>query len=890
MKLNTVHIFGFKTFAEKSLIDFQHNRTAIVGPNGSGKSNIVDAIKWVLGDQSTKSIRVQKMTEVIFNGAKDRPPVNVADVSIQFDNSSRSLGIDSDTVSIRRILYRDGNTEYKINNKSVRLRDVRELFYDSGVGLLEYAILEQGKIDQLLSLRPEQRLQYFDEAAGISSLRIKGRDIENNLARITNDLKTLQSSIQELTSQKIVRDVQAEELERFQRFTKELQRVKGTLGLKDLQNIRQEYSRLEEKNGSLAARSEVIAQATTANRGEIEEEQKNIQELERTRAREEIHLIEEQMKRESFEKEKTYIKAECERNEHQLKQRSNRLSQLLSDISKQAEAQILQKKRLDLLQKDVCSLEEKKQKTQADFEKTTEEIETCSTALTAGRERIAELRARVESLQKERVDAFNELVQFIVEYIDSSQQMDSDDLICSVFEHVRRGKEAISNEKLDESKKYAVLVECLAVLERFVTIAGETVQKLVEHGSKRRDVEKEMSILQEEERRLQTTCGEKTELLTSLRNSQTQLRTTMNELLKKIELQHAETNFISQRLLESEATTKRNEQNRKDLEEECNGLRKRVQESTEKIAEFKQDSPSYSNAQNIILKLDKQLALKKKSLRDYGSQSTELDAQKTDIDRKRQKNSLSMVRLSERIDQLEEKQAHEDYSADPLMQEEYKVLKDRHELLVREIGAIGKVNFLALDERKEIDTKLNALMSQETDIQDSLNDLLVVYTEVQTTAAKRVRATIEKIDNTFNGVFQTLFSGGAANIELVDDEDIAQGIRIIAKPPGKKPHDIGQLSGGERTLTAIALLFATFLVQPSPFCILDEVDAMLDDFNIRRFLSMLYKYSKNTQFVIVTHNVQTMAAMDGLVGVAMEELGVSRLVSVKINEELYANV
>ncbi len=888
MRLDAIQIFGFKTFADKCLFEFPHNRIAIVGPNGCGKSNIVDAIKWVLGDQSTKSVRVQKMSEVIFNGTTKRSPLQLADVSINFDNSEGILPVEDKSVTIRRIVYRDGETTYKLNNKVVRLRDLRSLFLDSGVGLTEYSILEQGKIDYLLSLRPEQRVQYFDEAAGISALRNRRREIEQNLKTATEKEKILEAQINEQRELKTTRELQAEELERFQRMEQELRRLDAVIHHINKDIDKKNYQTLEEQTQHLRARYDALKTTLHAQESNDEQEHDRIQKLERRYAEMEKQYIQAQSIHESERQRHAFMQQELQRNERLLSQKIEGCKKLQQQFAKQEEQQATDKERLDEIQEQYKKAQmhlQAQQKRYAEIEERKAELQK---AVKACKTTLIDMQQQTRQLHTRQSEAFQQLVNTIAHSIDVQHIKKQKDALQRIKNSLDECADAIRNQKIDAAEQHKLLSTTYATMKETFAETNTTLQPLVLYIEAKTLIDTDLDKIAREE----SLCKQKNnELQSALEEMQQQYIDCTKEIAtgsntvqqsKRIE------NMLQAGMQERIEMLENTRQHLRNLERECQTI-------TDQLQQLRTTQTTKTSSSDLV-KLQADMKLLKKELSQHKEKivlarkkrERAADEQIT-IERKIQKNELSMARLSERITQLDSQDIPPVQKTDPLLKEDSKVLTDRRQLLKREVHAVGKLNFLAIDEKNEITEKLQELEQHHTDISESLSDLQMLYTTLYERAATQLRTSIEKIDKEFNTVFQTLFQGGEAHIQFCDETDIDKGIHILAKPPGKKPHDIIQLSGGERTLAAIALLFATYLVQPSPFCILDEVDAMLDERNIGRFLQLLYRYTDRTQFIIITHNIQTMAAMDALVGVTMEEPGVSKLVSVQLNEALYAN-
>lgn len=887
MRLEAIQIFGFKSFADKATLEFPHNRIAIVGPNGCGKSNIVDAVKWVLGDQSAKSVRAQKMSELIFNGTSKRAPLQLADVSIHFDNREKTLPVEGQSVTIRRTLHRDGNTEYRINNKLVRLRDIRSMFLDSGIGLFEYAILEQGKIDQLLSLRPEQRLQYFDEAAGIANLRNRGREIEQNIKRARENKEVLALRIGELQELQTTRAIQAEELERFQRLEKELKRLEAVLQHRNVNDSKQDHEKLSEKATRLQAKNTALRSLMQTNKAEIGHKHHAMRKLEQSHTDTEKLLLHEQMKRESEKNEALRLRQELQRSETLREQRTKSFKQLSDLYTRQRAQEEADKKQLDVLQEQIKLLLEQLESTkklrteserrEADIRKKVEE----------GNQKLYTIQEQQSEWGDQRVQAFDHLMQIV-----SDSDVQSFGEKNRILQQVKDDLDAYKYilEKNDTSiRHYELLHRIYNAMQGLFDETSSVLHSLFEYIQKATALDTSIEQAKKEATAIKDLISSLQSELQVWNKKRADSTKACTSEANQVQQKQYRADLLQDQVANREDILKNIRQQQSDVDHECQELHNQIQDLREAIHAIEPSTAQEQTIQRSLGAIKTKIAHLKKELKDIetANESTKLEI--TEIEQNLQKNEIARVRLTERIASLQDRSLEAVNDQDPLLQEETKTLMDRQQLVKREIHAVGKLNFLAMDEKSAYGEKLQELTEQETDVQKSLQDLEEVYALLQDRVRKQLHKSIQKLDGEFNAVFKTLFQGGEARVLLSDEENIEKGIRIIAKPPGKKPNDIMQLSGGERTLAATALLFASYLVQPSPFCILDEVDAMLDERNIGRFLQMLYSYTDRTQFIIVTHNVQTMAAMDALIGVTMEEQGVSKLVSVRIDEEMYAS-
>jgi chromosome segregation protein len=911
MQLKSFELFGFKSFAEKTQIIIEPGITAVIGPNGCGKSNIVDSVRWVLGEKQAKNIRGEKMEDIIFNGTDQRKPLSVAEVSLTIDNSNKILDIDTDAVKISRRIFRDGESEYLINKSPVRLKDIEKLFMDTGIGKTSYSVMEQGKIDMILSSRAEDRRYLFEEAAGISRYKLQRKESEKKLQNTSANISRINDIIREIERERDLKSGQASKTKEYISLRKRLIDFDIRIHLIDYHDFNKKREKLKEDIENLNLENEKISarMSKISSEEEKDEKVKNDIQLKLFELDKELHtfrikienidgktennrkLIKEQyLRKESIlKKEEERIrnldKLKEEKNNSEL-QRQEVIKKLeqdnvgLKDYIKLRENKIIfinnSKNRIIENKKEIKSEEAKLEELRAFLEVIIKKL------LDAIEKRKAELAGSEEERQKVKVkidENLNILTKQIEEAIDL--------LKCNNVIEANKILDEIDTEVLKSNiKKFedfedgfrTILFDKTGIHAEKENLDSQINGKVIRIG----ELQSEIIILEE-----------------SLVKGQTDLEEIKNGIAK----------------IEKEIIRNENEQNW--IVRHIENLSKQIDDLTIQIENYKEDIIASEKITkslvdeikewgNLLLEYNKKTELLKKNINEETEKRTEIEREifkRKDISRKDIENQK---RIIEKISVKEKTQIELDFKISGI--EEYlwteyeKKISDLGDIktdetertniqnnitsLKKEINDLGPINNLAIEEYKELNKRLEYYIEQRDDIEKARKDIISVIEDINRTSIEIFTETFQIIKKNFSDVFKKLFQGGDASIELTDVENILEsGIELIAMPPGKKPKNISILSGGERTLTAIALLFATYMVRPSPFCFLDEIDAALDEENIGRFINMLEQFSKTTQFIIITHNKKTMSIAESIYGITMEEPGVSKIVSYKIDNK-----
>ena len=698
MHISKLEIFGFKSFAKKETVVFDSGITGIVGPNGCGKTNIVDAIRWVLGEQKTKRLRSSKMEDVIFNGASNVKPLGLCEVFLTIENNKGLLPVEYSEVEIGRRLYRSGESEYFINRNNCRLKDISNLFVDTGLTSDAYSVIELNMIEQILSDKDDSRRQMFEEAAGVNKYKAKRRSALKKFDLNSRDLERIDDIILEIEIQVKALDLQLKRFKRHEKLTSELKELELDLAsarITDLENVILPLEEMLKKKNKV---------------------------LQKTTSKKEVESVEFDNSREAYLKEKESLAT--------MKAKVDKLTEkLLLEI---------QEKNLES-SKGVGLLE--------------------------------------DELQKK----ISQLNQFDKDYIKIVSNQD------------------VTNSLSDESKEkfknnnYTV-IETDKKYEKLKASIEDYKDKIDKY---RKEQEFDFSKMDE-----------------SIKKIQDQINSNNLDLEKK-------ENDVNKAFIKMESIRAKLDSDKFSKDD----LFYEIKEAEMKIAESKIKKTQIE--QNIIEKFGNDIVLR--DVKDY--------------------NISDMVFRVEKIK--------------------------------RSIDSIGPINWAVKDEHEEKTARLNNLLEQKADLIDAENNLKEAIKKIDMVAQEQFFDTYNQVKENFEKMFTVFFNGGKGSIELSDPNDpLNSDINIFAQPPGKRNNTLKMLSAGEKSLTAIALLFSIYQYKPSPFCILDEIDAPLDDINIKKFTDVIKDYSKTTQFIMVTHNKLTMESADCIYGVTAEKQGISKLMSI----------
>ena len=910
MNLKSIELFGFKSFPEKTRIEFGQGITVIVGPNGCGKSNIVDSMRWVLGEKQAKAIRGAKMEDVIFSGTDSRKALSLSEVSITIDNVERILNFDSPSVTVSRRIFRDGESEYLINKSPVRLKDIEKLFMDTGIGKANYSVMEQGKIDLILSSSAEDRRYIFEEAAGISKYKLQKKESLKKLQDTGVNLERINDIIGEIEREKDLKAKQAEK-------TKQYLALKAELGENDIryniiryrelvsrkEKFEEDLERLKKQREELSSR---VSRISAEN--EKDEKEKNDIQLELFELDKELHTYRIRIEDMDARAEKNRKEIENQRGrkttiEKNIRERTENLARLGEEKKKSEESGVEVRKRIvDDREKLASFVETGKRKVES-IKNSRLSMEENRKSISSAEERLSSLREDLEAVIKRLVDAIEKKKAELAESETERQEV----------------RQRINGTIEDISSK---LSDSLARCETGDAQGAAGIIRSIDIGALARDLgtfegfeDGFRTILFDREgvhAEKETIDGKiryETDFIEDLRKRNLALE-------EFIRTEQTELDDVKEMMTRVEKDLSRNETEKAWIEKHVDNLTRQMADVETQLENYREDARRCDNIievcakeitdwENSLVSFSEKSETLGKSIRELAERRTGIDGKiegRKDVSRKDMENLKRIVeRMSDidkniieqkfRIDRIEEylwteyeKRISEikGISVDRLEQGD---LQKNIQDVKKRIQDLGPINNLAIDEFRDLKKRFEYYISQKKDIEKAREDILSIIEEINKTSVDMFMSTFRSIQKNFQEIFKQLFEGGDASIELVDPENVLEsGIDILVRPPGKKPKNINLLSGGERALTAIALLFATYMEKPSPFCFLDEIDAPLDEENIGRFVKMLREFSRKTQFIIVTHNKKTMSIGEVLYGITMSEPGVSRVVSLKMEK------
>jgi chromosome segregation protein len=924
--LKTLEIFGFKSFADKVQIEFTDGIAALLGPNGCGKSNVVDAMKWVLGEQSSKSLRAENMQDVIFAGSETRKPLGVAEVSLLVSNQDEVLPLDLPEVSIKRRLYRSGESEYFINNNPVKLREVRELFFDTGIGKSAYSIMEQGKIDQLLSTKPEERRYVFEEAAGITRFRVRGQEAERKLEKTQENMRHVEGILDEVRRSYTSLKAQAEKAEVYRTLREEIFEVELEIQLVRLKGLledkKKREGRLEEKAKS---RDEVHRQIGAVNQ---------------TIARQ-VDMVN-SMESQLIESHKKLYQLDMEKNtrDNQIRMYRERITELERKIEADALREKNIRRKLEEMDTETArqtasraDLLTRIGETESNISAFIRDIEGFSDRVRANDDEIAGNGSKVQDLEGKIEELRTELraiTEDIVTQLDarlkemgysSAERRTVEQSIAEALQSLRiqlGGREALLGdaagvENLARAEREKLVANTLAVLkgatekltvveqlfERYRAFAPSFLDEfLAPQGiiTRKRDIDERINETTAGITRLRQRSEELAKENTGLREKIDEYRRTLEDLRVNLARVQTQASGIEQEIQRLARERREQETVLTEVGAEIEQTRARESETREKIAtaetERKEIETQEKSARAALSGLEGEISSKNKEL---VSKEEELKQKNALLSRAQSEIEKMQIEVTEIRTEIKDLHASfsERFSRD-LSEYETRIpdlqpnrdLRPRLAELRESMRKLGQVNLMAPEEFAEVKDRFDFLTGQLTDLTRAREDLKKVTSEIRTESTELFLDTYNKVRKNFHTVFRRLFGGGRAELHLErPDSPLESGIEVFAQPPGKKLESINLLSGGERSLTGVSLMFAIYMVKPSPFCLLDEIDAALDEENVGRLSNLLREFSTNSQFIAITHNKRTVAGADVLYGVTMEESGVSKLVAIRLENK-----
>ena len=979
MYLKSIKAYGFKSFADKTEINFGPNINGIVGPNGSGKSNVVDAVRWVLGEQSIKSLRGESSTDIIFSGSKSRKPLNSASITLVFDNSDLYLPVSYTEVSVKRVMYRSGENEYFLNNEKCRLKDITNILTDSGADKESFNIIGQGKIDEILSTKPEDRRLVFESAAGV--LKYKKRKIEaiKKLDRTNSNIDRVNDIIRELENNIGPLERQSKNAKEYLEYKDELSDLEISLMASDIRDYSYQTEDLTKRIEAL--KDELVSLSSSHSSYDIElmTKKDKLKEIEIEINNNQNTLLEVTKSIEKIDGDIRLLKERQKYNEGNTQDNTNKLLELKENTYK-LELQINEinneiEKNKDLLKNILDQEVEYNRK----YEELYNKKNRFNNSLEQNNREITNIKYKIQVLENnllndtslpnsirnilnnnrfkgvhnvigklidtdskystaigvslggaanylvvDTTEVAKELVNYLKDnklgratffpidtiksrYIDEtflSKIKNTDgfiDVASKLVECVDKYRDIINNQlgnvivasNLDSANKISKLVmnryKIVTLDGSLVNVGGSITggslnnnQNLLkdkyELDNKRQEVEGLVNQNTEIEKSIKLVLNDIDELTKNKDLIKSRIRD-INELInnknKTIEVLLSNKTNIDREIKDLESIFSNNTNNELDMmlsmyygaKENADNIKTNIEKLQNKRIEL-------NNNIKEIEELTKQ--------DNYHINSKEKTLKELEI-----KLNTTNIRLDNLLISLGEEYnlTYEAAINKYKLEIDESIARSKVKELKHLIKELGYVNVEAIEEYEKVKERYEFLTKQREDLKQAEDTLLNIIKEMDEVMTEKFKSTYEAIRVEFKKVFREMFRGGEAELVLTDPDNMLEtGIEIQAVPTGKSLKSISLLSGGEKTFTAISLLFAILNVRPVPFCLLDEVEAALDEANVESFGNYLYKYRDTTQFILITHKKKTMEFADILYGITMQESGVSKMVSVKLED------
>lgn len=976
MYLKEIKTYGFKSFADKTIIELGKNINGIVGPNGSGKSNIVDAVRWVLGEQSMKSLRGDTSSDVIFSGSESRKPLNSASVTLVFDNEDRSLPIDFNEVAIKRIAFRTGESEYYINNERVRLKDLSDLLMESGTAKESFNIISQGKIDEILSTKAEDRRIIFEEAAGVLKYKKRKEEAFRKLEKTNQNINRVSDIISEISSTIGPLEEASHKAKKYMAIKDKLSNLEVATIAKNISLLNFEYQ--EDKKKIEALENEISSSNASMSSYDIDilKYKKDLEKIREEMNEKQSRLIELSRKEEVISSD---IKLLQERNKYRddKSRIANNIILLKEELLNINSYLLDEKNSLDVIDRKIELLEKEMFKLKEDYNSNLNKKNSYNNILDKNSRDIESLKYRIEYLENSLSNntALPKPIKMILEnpkftgvhnvisaLIDTKSEykvavstslasssfylvVDTPDTAKELITYLKSNNlgratfyplSVITGRNIDEQ-----VINIIARIEGYVGIASS----LVTYNSKyeniisnvlgniiiARDIDSANKISTKVNKKYKVVTldgqvvnpgGSLTGGSLQKNNNYLSIKYEIEEAQKKLDLIKEKNKDISKEIVSMDkilvtisqdifaAQSKDAEyQNQKNnimtnissKEKEKENKEKELGDLTSVTTGGGEEDnliKSLSEVRERISNLNKEISIKRAEEESISTTVAELEETSKNstlyVNKKeRELNSLNIAinRTEVKLDNLLATLTSDYNMTYDFAIQNYKLDMDIDEAksevnkLKDELTLIGNVNLDAPAEYEKLKERFDFLSKQKDDLLSAESTLYDIIKEMDSVMKEKLMDTFEQVRKEFKVVYRELFKGGKAELSLTNPDNILEtGIEIKAEPPGKKLQSISLLSGGEKTFTAISLLFAILNVRPVPFCLFDEVEAALDDANVEAFGQYLNKYRDKTQFILITHKKKTMEYADILYGITMEESGVSKMVSVKLED------
>lgn len=974
MFLKSIKAQGFKSFADKLDLEINPGITGIVGPNGSGKSNIVDAVRWVLGEQSVKSLRgSNSMSDVIFNGSESRDAQKRAMVALTFDNSDKALNSEFEEIEIKRVVYNTGENEYFINNTRVRLKDIFDLFIDSGAGNQAFNIISQGNVTDIVNGKSTDRRVIFESAAGVLKYKKRKEESLRKLEKTEENLTRIDLIINELMQTLKPLEEQSKVAKKYIAIKEELENTDIALLVNDITELNSEYQNTKSKVEILKEKIGTINKDTTFSKLDKLKLENITLEDKITELREK--LLEKQSKINELESEK---KITLERQKYELDKKTidnNIITLKEKELSLEKSIAILQKEVADIeinVKTELEKLEEVKNKLlvikvkrSTTYNKLMEE----SKKIYLWENKITILENNINNyentplavrniLNNPRLKGIHNTIGKLINVddkyliaLDVALGGASNYLVVDNEDYAISAIDYLKERKLGRATFYPLniikpkyinkeVIDNIRNIKGFIGVFSD----LVEYDYQYKNViDKELGqVIVVDNARTLNVCGKlidyKYKIVsldgevqyaggsiaggTSKKNSMLNEKNELNKLKEELniikinsETLNNELNNYDKDILELEekenvinkyvillndelfnkkTNLSRSNEEFKNINSEVNGLNDILNNKSNKyLVKLMEDINELVKEKDII----------EKDIKNYSKAKSDLNDEINDLEHKQKlansnyniinnelkDNEIKMGKIEVKLDNLlnnlseEYNLTYEYASLNYNLEIEINLAREKVNKLKKELNTLGEVNTGSIKEYERLNTRYEFLKSQNDDLENSSSELKEIIKQMDEIMIKKFRESFNKIKEEFTNIFKIMFKGGNGELRLSNPDDILEtGIEIIAIPPGKKINSPVLLSGGEKALTAICLLFAILKVKPAPFVILDEAEAALDEVNVDMFGKFLVKEKKNTQFIIITHKKRMMEYADLLYGITMQESGVSKIVSAKL--------
>ena len=812
MEFKKLELSGFKSFFDRTNFFIESGLTGIVGPNGCGKSNIVEALRWCMGETSAKSMRGSGMEDVIFSGTSNRPQKNISEVTITIDNSKKQgqgRFIDLDEIQIKRKIERDKGSKYFINGKEVRAKDAQTFFADLSTGAHSPSMISQGRIGMIVTAKPSERKSVLEEAAGISGIHIRRHEAETRLNAAENNLRRADELKKQQEKQLDNLKKQAEEATKYREFSEKIKSSEAALYYLKIQNIEKEKTQLKDNSSNINTQISSLKNKIDNTNSLLEEENRKLQPLKDKK-------IENLSRLQKINLEITNLQKEEERIKDLNKKIQNNLRTIDSDLEREKSIS------LDASLNEKRMLEEKNELLKT--EKELFDIENKSKL---------DLDASSGKLQKLQTQ-LNNLINEIGTYIDSDRKLSKE-----IFEELKQ----LINKITSSQEEYAIY------FGKNETIKSDSIKR----KERINNIDQELENWKD------------------LKLNSEKMVLELNERRKKLSIELEENQKNPEKIAINKGQNLQNLENTKKQSEELE-------------VEIESAETRFNSINEELKSLQEKFAVLRENKARFEATVEGIDQRKMDL--------IYVVKKELKIENINNL-----FSITGFTDPEKLPSIDEQEVNLSELkksrDALGSVNLRADLETEKFKVTIKKMEEDRADLVSAIVKLKSSINELNQKGRERLLDAFSKINKKFNEVYVKLFNGGNAKLELVDSEDpLEAGLEMLVSPPGKRLQSITLLSGGEQALTALSLVFAIFLTNPSPICVLDEVDAPLDDANVTRFCSLLEELTNitKTKFVIITHHALTMSKMNRLYGVTMPEKGISKLVAVNLEraEELVA--